>query len=346
MNRNPSIHMIPIHAIHVLNPRVRNQAVFQSITENITKVGLKRPITVTHSKSSIEGKEYDLFCGKGSLEAFIACKQTHIPALIIHASEDEVLIMSLVENLARRQYRSLDLLHGIELLKKKGYDTKTIAEKTGLTHSYVYAILDLIERGEERLLAAVEAGHIPVTVAATIANSPHDEQTALQQAYENKQLRGSKLKMAKRLLEVRKQRGKSIKNPIRQTTSRPRNAGAISTQDVMKIYQKEVDRKKFLTRKADLTHNRLLFVTEAMRQLLRDDHFITLLRAENLETLPKRHFLKRGSPFGSQNCKNWFSRCFPCVSNFSGVYRDNRYFHKLSPEVPGLNCQTHIALKR
>jgi ParB family transcriptional regulator, chromosome partitioning protein len=32
---------------------------------------------------------------------------------------------------------------------------------------------------------------------------------------------------------------------------------------------------------------RLVFVTEAMRKLLADDNFVTLLRAEALETLPK-----------------------------------------------------------
>jgi ParB family chromosome partitioning protein len=31
----------------------------------------------------------------------------------------------------------------------------------------------------------------------------------------------------------------------------------------------------------------LIFVTEAMRKLVADDNFVTLLRAESLETLPK-----------------------------------------------------------
>ncbi|MEI7647941.1 MAG: chromosome partitioning protein ParB, partial [Actinomycetes bacterium] len=34
-------------------------------------------------------------------------------------------------------------------------------------------------------------------------------------------------------------------------------------------------------------HQRLLFVVEAMRQLLVDENFTNLLRAEGLETLPK-----------------------------------------------------------
>lgn len=174
--------------------------------------------------------------------------------------------MSLVENLARRQHRSLDLLHGIEVLQQKGYDAKTIAKKTGLTEKYATAILELLEMGEERLLSAVEAGHIPISVAVTIANSPNDEQKALQEAYENNELRGGKLKMAKRLLETRKQRGKGIRHQSGKG-GRSRKAGAISSQDVLKIYQKEVDRKRLLTRKADAVSSRMLFITEALRRL-------------------------------------------------------------------------------
>ncbi|MEM7620746.1 MAG: plasmid partitioning protein RepB C-terminal domain-containing protein [Pseudomonadota bacterium] len=285
-NRNAKIKMIPIERINILNPRARSQKVFLDISENITKVGLKRPITVTPSSSG-DGKEYDLVCGQGRIEAFQTCSQAHIPAIVIDASEEEALIMSLVENLARRQHRSLDLLHGIEVLQQKGYDAKTIAKKTGLTNHYAKSVLDLLERGEERLLSAVEAGHLPVSVAVSIADSPDDEQQALQEAYENNELRGSKLKMAKRLLEVRKQRGKSIRQQ-KQKCGRSRKAGAISAQDVLKIYQKEVDRKRLLTRKADVVGSRMLFITEALRRLYAEDNFATLLKAEGLTTMPKQ----------------------------------------------------------
>lgn len=285
--RPSSIQRIPIDRINILNPRVRSQKIFMEIVVNISKVGLKRPITVTPCKSAVEGKDYDLVCGQGRLEAFLACSETHIPAIVIDATEEDALIMSLVENLARRHHQSLDLLHGIEILKKNGYNAKTIALKTGLSAEYTNAILCLLEQGEERLLIAVESGQIPVSVAAQIATSPEDEQRALQEAYENKLLRGNKLLVVKKLLERRKQRGKTIKgggpNGLRN-----RNVGAISAQDVLKIYQKDVDRKRLLTRKADIVSNRMLFITEAFRQLFAEEHFSTLLKAEGLATMPKQ----------------------------------------------------------
>lgn len=193
--------------------------------------------------------------------------------------------MSLVENLARRQHRSLELLHGIEVLRRQGYDAKTIAQKTGLSLEYSYSVITLLEKGEERLLTAVEAGQIPVSVAVKIAEAGDNEQLALQEAYESKELRGRKLMVAKRLLETRKRHGKSMKYGGRSGRSGKTN---LSGSDIMKIYQKEVDRKRLLTRKADITGGRLLFITEALRQLLKEDHFVTLLKAEKLSTMPKQ----------------------------------------------------------
>lgn len=283
-NRNAKIEMVRIDSIHVLNPRVRNKKIFHDMAENITKVGLKRPITITRAKSG-SGKEYDLVCGQGRMEAFQACGQSHIPAIIIDATEEETLIMSLVENLARRQHRSLDLLHGIEVLQRD-YNAKQIAEKTGLGETYVKSILDLLQRGEERLIAAVESGQIPLTVAVAIANSPDDEQKALQDAYESKLLRGNRLKTAKRLLETRKARGKSIRNPVRRGKQRQQPT-AITKHDVLKLLQQEADKKRVMTRKANAVSGQLLFITEALRRLLVEGHFVALLKAEGLNTIPK-----------------------------------------------------------
>lgn len=156
---NMSVEMIPIERINILNPRVRNPKLFDSIVQNIAKVGLKRPITVMRCRSKAEGKDYDLVCGQGRLEAFMACGQKIIPAMIIDASEEQALIMSLVENVARRRHRPIDLLQGVEILRRQGYDAKAIAAKIGHSTDYTNNVITLLEHGEERLVTAVEGGH-------------------------------------------------------------------------------------------------------------------------------------------------------------------------------------------
>jgi ParB family chromosome partitioning protein len=194
--------------------------------------------------------------------------------------------MSLVENLARKQHKPLDLLSGIEMLHKKGYKTSVIADKTGLPDSYIYGILHLLENGEDRLLTAVEMGQIPITIAMKIADSPSDEiQYALNEAYINNQLRGKKLMAVKELIEKRRLRGKNL---VTGRHPKPTGPHKLSGEDLLKIFQKEVDRKKLLSSKADYTSNRLIFVVEALRKLFREDNFNTLLRAEGLNTVPKQ----------------------------------------------------------
>jgi ParB family chromosome partitioning protein len=109
--------LIAVNAITVINPRIRNQKVFDEIVANIAELGLKRPITVAARKNNESGDlTYELVCGQGRLEAFKALKQVKIPAVVITASSEDCLVMSLVENLARRQHHPLDLLRDIKRL--------------------------------------------------------------------------------------------------------------------------------------------------------------------------------------------------------------------------------------
>lgn len=275
------VELIPVDRISVVKPRVRNQKVFKEIVSNISQIGLKRPITVTKRADS-DGPRYDLVCGQGRLEAYQALGQAEIPALIIDAGSEDSAVMSLVENFARRQHRAIDLLHDIQGLKQRGYDEAEIARKTGLTLEYVKGIIGLLENGEHRLLRAVESGHVPISVAIEIAQSDDAEvQTILQQAYENKLLRGRKLLLAKKLIEQRRRRGKGFKvggQPRPQT---------LSPTALVRAYREGVDRKRILIRKANATRDCLIFITEAMRKLFAEEYFITLLRAEGLDTLPQ-----------------------------------------------------------
>ena len=92
------IQMVPVDAITVLNPRARNRRVFHELITSIAHLGLKKPITVSRRGTSEPG--YDLVCGQGRLEAFIALGQSEIPAIVIEASQEDCYVMSLVENLA------------------------------------------------------------------------------------------------------------------------------------------------------------------------------------------------------------------------------------------------------
>ena len=278
-----AVEMVPVNQITVANPRIRNKKVFQQIIDSISKVGLKKPITVARSKNRSKNLSYELVCGQGRLEAFISLGEPEIPAIVRDVTKEDRLIMSLVENLARRQHRPLELLHDIGELRTRGYSDKEITAKTGLSYEYVHGIGHLLEEGEERLLTAVEAGQIPVSVAIDISEADEEGvQEALAQAYQDGLLRGKKLLTAKRLVEQRQRRGKAMRGvPLERGRIR------ISSEALVRAYEREADRQRLMIKKAEITQNRLLFVVEAVRTLLADENFVTLLRAEDLATMPR-----------------------------------------------------------
>jgi ParB family chromosome partitioning protein len=276
--------MIPINLIDVLNPRERNKNVFEEIVGNIKAIGLKKPITVTPRAGPDGVERYLLICGEGRMKAFRSLGEEAIPALVVTVSDENAFIMSLTENIARRQYRPLELLAGIEQLRDQGYDKKVIAKKTGLTAEYVQGILTLLKNGEERLLVAVERGRIPLNEALAIVGAGDDDkavQAALQDAYESGKLRGKQLIQARRVIERRQTLGRSV------ARGTPRSRPDVTTSSLVRVYQKEVDRQKQMVKKAEIAQQRLLFVVGALRELFADEHFATLLRAEGLDSLPK-----------------------------------------------------------
>lgn len=277
------VEMIPIDRITIVNPRLRSKKIFKGIVENIAEIGLKRPITVT-SRQGADGPLYDLVCGQGRLEAFRELGQSEVPALIVSADTEDCMVASLVENCARRQHQAVDLLQDIVGMRERGYSDNEIAEKTGLSANYVWSVGKLLARGERRLVAAVEAGYLPISVALEICEADDQGvQAALHKAYEDKLLRGRALIAARRLVEVRKRSGKAAKlNRLVEKGS------AATPEDLVKAFQEDTERKRMMIRKTEATRNRLVFIVEALSQLSNDESFIALLEDEGLASMPNR----------------------------------------------------------
>lgn len=277
--------MIPVDCIDVLNPRDRNNSVFNEIIKNIETVGLKKPITVTPRFKTDGSEHYLLICGEGRLKAFRTLGESHIPALVINVCEENAFIMSLAENIARCHHRPLELLIGIEQLLDRGYEKNEIAKKTGLSPEYVQGVLTLLKHGEERLLVAVEKGGIPLNVALAIVSAGNDDvaiQSALQDAYESGALRGNRLNQARRIIAHRSVSGRKVS----RSASTKRRTQELTTSSIIRTYQKEAERQKLLIKKSNITQQRILIIVSALRKLFADENFAILLRAEDLDTLP------------------------------------------------------------
>ena len=221
---NPTVINIPIGSIRILNPRTRDQVKFKTICESIKKLGLKKPIKV--SKRIVkDGEEpgYDLICGQGRIEAFLALEQLEIPAIVVEVPKAERLLMSLVENMARRNPRWSDLIDEIGRLTKAGHSNRAIAKKLGIHPGNVGGILKLKQMGEERILDAAIKGKIPIELAIEIAGAgTHEAQLELLKAYEEKKLTPAAILSVQRVINQRKYlagpsaRAVSLTLPLRQ----------------------------------------------------------------------------------------------------------------------------------
>jgi len=277
------IERIPISDIHIANPRPRNRARWQMIVANIREVGLKKPVTLVRRTSlGPDGKTFDLICGQGRVEAFIELGETHIPAVIVQAQREDQFLMSLVENIARRPPSNRDILREVRSLRERSYSIGDIARKLGMERSYIGGIVHLVEHEEVALIEAVEGGKLPISVAVEIANGKDREiSDALAEAYESGQLRGSKLAAARRLIakrvEKRQKEGKAMEAQRKVTSN-----------TLVQVYRQRVREQQSLIAKAELTKERLLLITSVIRQLLHDDNFTTLLRAEGIVDMPKQ----------------------------------------------------------
>jgi ParB family chromosome partitioning protein len=204
--------------------------------------------------------------------------------VVIDASEPECLLRGLVENIARRKPRPIESMEEIGSLHQRGYSDDEIASKIGASPNWVNSIVMLLERGEERLITGVETGLVPLSFAIDIARADSKEvQNILMDAYESGKIKGKKLPAVRRLLERRLKNTALAERAIGRRGATRR----MTTTDLIRVYQREAEKQRLLVKKSDYVQAKLLFLVEALKDLLADEGFMTLLRAEGLAAMPR-----------------------------------------------------------
>jgi len=284
MNATPKrIEMIPIETVTVPNPRVRNIRAHQEITDNIGQIGLKRPITVRRLEHA-NGMQYALVCGQGRLESCKALGQKMIPAIVIDADEETGHVMSLVENIARRTPQASETLEQVAILRSRGYSDAEIGRKIGCSASWVGMVAHLLEKGEKRLLAAAEAGHIPLNLAVEISRaSDAQAQQLLLDAYNQGNLKGKKVSVVRRILEQRQHSGKRRTSSLNKSGS---SSKQMTPEDLAKLYRRHADEHRRIQKRSEHAQTMLLMAQQIFRELLANDEFRSMLNAEDLSGLP------------------------------------------------------------
>jgi ParB family chromosome partitioning protein len=283
--KDPNIHRIPIDRIQILNPRSRDRTQHRTIMESIRSTGLRRPVTVTRRVDADGSERFDLVCGQGRIEALTALGHTYVPAIFVEANEEDCLVMSLLENIARRSPAPIDVMREIGALRARGHSDAEIGELIGTSTSWVNLVGALLDKGEERLLVGVQTGVITLAMAVDIAKATTPEiQNILSEAYE-KGIRGKQIGRLRRLLEARSQHSGHLPGGYRALPKGERRK--VSTAELRRLLEKEAERQRLIAKKAAYVYERIAYCVTAIKELLAIPEFLTLIKNEHVDSMPK-----------------------------------------------------------
>lgn len=286
MKDKNSVVMLDIAAIKVVNPRLRNRRTHDEITQNIQSVGLKKPIAVRKISKDKDNFEYALICGQGRLESFIALGQNKIPAIIKTVDEHDGQLMSLVENIARRNPRTTELLERVKDMIASGLSEAEVAIRLGYSVQWVNDITMLYDKGEKKLLSAVETGNIPLHTAVAIARADKKEvQELLMEAFNANILNRKELAVVRNILKRREEGDKGTAN-LGYISKRKQKK--LTPEELLKIYQNDVNEHKAIQAKAEFAAESLRLINEIFHHLLKNKDFVELLAIEKLNNIPTK----------------------------------------------------------
>lgn len=287
------VQVIPIKDIHILNPRGRDRNQHRGIIESIKTTGLRRPVTVSEHFGRDGKRQYVLVCGQGRIEALTSLGHSHIPAIVVEADKEDCLVMSLIENIARRSISPIDIMREVGRLRERGHNDGEIAELIGTSASWVNMVGSLLEKGEERLLVGVQTGVISLAMAVDIAKATTPEiQRILTEAYENG-LRGKRMGRLRRLLEARTHRSPQLRGGYQPSSKEGRRK--VSASELRRLLEKEAEKERLVAKKAEYVHERLTFCVTAMKELLALPEFCALIKSEGVNSMPKMLATRMGS---------------------------------------------------
>jgi len=119
-----------------------DEAVVEDLAKSIGEVGLLQPVVVRSL-----GDGYELVFGLHRLEACKRLGWKTIPTLVKQVSEEEALLLNIVENLQRNVHiNPIAEAQGYKLLIERGWTMVRIANKIGKSCSYVSDRLRVLDR--------------------------------------------------------------------------------------------------------------------------------------------------------------------------------------------------------
>jgi ParB family chromosome partitioning protein len=144
------VKFIPVEKIlfSSLQPRVhfKEDASFEELVNSIREKGVLQPILVRELGEGL----YECVAGERRLRACIKLGMEKIPAVIKKLSDEEVLLVALIENIQRKELNPVEEALGYKrLIEEFGYTQEEVAKRVGKDRSSVANLLRLLKLPRE-----------------------------------------------------------------------------------------------------------------------------------------------------------------------------------------------------
>jgi len=271
--------MIPVDKIKVINSRNRDEQQFTLNVQSIETNGQLKDIRVNDKFLARSGL-YELICGEGRLIAQKRLGQTHIRAEVVTCTRKQAYLESLVENLARSRPGTMEFARELKSLRDEGWTYEQIAPVACRSLEYVRHYIELVEKGEERLIQGVEQGVFPISFAVLVASTEDGAiQNVLMDAFDRGIVNCENFSKARAIIRSRM-------DPRNRKNGRDR-AKSYTVNTLKSDIAQATQTKESYVREAQEKETRLFALLDGLTELWNDTTLLELLRTEGLADRPE-----------------------------------------------------------
>lgn len=135
--------------------KVFDEEEINELTVSIEKLGVITPITLRKAEVG-----YEIVAGERRWRAARRAKLTKVPCIIKDLTEEENMVISIVENMQRVDLNPIEEAEALsQLIKKYGYSQEDVSQNVGKSRSYVTNSLRLLKL-PEKIRDLVRSGDI------------------------------------------------------------------------------------------------------------------------------------------------------------------------------------------
>ena len=271
--------MIAVDKIKVINSRKRDEPQFALNVQSIEANGQLKDIRV-NDKFLARSGSYELICGEGRLIAHKRLGRKHIRAEVVTCTRKQAYLESLVENLARSRPATMEFARELKSLHDEGWEYDQIAQVACRTSEYIRQYIQLVEKGEERLIYGVEQKVFPMSFALLVASSDDAAiQNVLMDAFDRGIVNCQNFAKARAIINSRLDR--------RKRRNGKGNAADYTVATLRSDIANTTQTKESYVREAQDKESRLFALLDGLSMLWKDTVLMELLQGEGLSERPE-----------------------------------------------------------